>query len=207
MLTIDHFLSRIPKNFSTLVIEGPDSVGKSWIVNKIQNNFAEKIDFPRFPDNRDDVGIRNILFQTKMSKYRSASPFLFMADFVYWWESQMSNRVTHNSKMVWDRGLPSLVVYQNLDPAWIVDALTVRTNLPEFRKFLSEIDYVFLNPVDMDSYFKRLASKSVDDTNAYDPDSTEAVYQNIESYREVAKKIQDFGQEEFPRRSVTIVDI
>lgn len=212
MINIDQFTIKIPADFTTLVVEGPDSVGKSWIVSNLKNSLSEKlnsseIEYPRFPDNRDDVGIRDTLFKSQMTTHRAAAPFLFMADFVYWWESTMSSYNENYPKMIWDRGIPSLAVYQNIHPTWIIDALTIQTKLPKFRDFLSKIDYVFLNPIDMDAHFKRIEEKSADDKNAYDPKNYDEVYANIKAYQNIANIIQQIDPIDFPRKSITVINI
>ena len=212
MIYFNEFYLKVPRDFRIMVIEGPDGSGKSYMAKEMYNrmggsDWQNPILTPRFPDNRGDVKIRDLLFKSDMVNHRAGAPFLFMADFAFWFEREIQQTSPNFPRMILDRFIPSVCIYQKLDPIWVIHALCNQAQLPEFRDFFSRIDYVFLNPKNIDEHLTRLRSKSGEDTNAYDPQTIAEVKDNIERYRLFSELISKLPQIDFPYRSVHVIDV
>jgi thymidylate kinase len=180
-----------------VVVEGPDYVGKSTFVRDLHLDLGmtEEIVKLAFPANREDVPIRDLLFNSVMNDYRSGAAFLFMADFVLAHDLNIKpRRRDGNLKFILDRFVPTLCVYQKVPLVELNSFFSKIPALDEFMEDMSQAHYVFLDPTDLDSHLGRMRSRlKQGDTNSYDPTTIEDVKTQIEDYRKFVSEAYTHG--------------
>lgn len=168
------------------IIEGPDCAGKTHAIQNLKNTIGDEIELIvlRFPDNRADVPIRDLLFQSSMTDYRMGAAFLFLADFLHGFEKDILPKIDNpNVRFVFDRFVPSLCVYQDFSLN-ILNRIFEMDKFAKFAEIMRDAHYIFLNPVDKKRHLERVASsKKNNDRNAYDPETWAEIEDNINVYQ------------------------
>ena len=178
------------------VIEGPDASGKSHLVRKTQLAFHHtELDLRliRCPNNYGDAQFRNVIMSEEVGQYSSAQAFLFLADMLYAFESQIKPYLDDPKvRFIFDRFLPSSCIYQGLGLSYL-DYL-FREQYPDFYEAFSEAHYIYLTPTDMEAHKARITKKKGEgDTNHLDPVSDEQILKQIKTYNRFSKDHQEYG--------------
>lgn len=176
------------------IIEGCDGVGKTHNVNLIKEAFAKtdkELRLVRCPDNRGGATIRNVIMSDDLSRHPEALMFLFLADFVYAFESIIKPELDNpNVYFLFDRFLPSTCIYQKVDVPYINNVLS-RYKL--FYEVFSKAQYIYLHPSDFEEHKKRLSLKNGDEINHLDPVGDTAIRDQIYTYADFQHKHKLFG--------------
>lgn len=177
------------------IIEGPDGVGKTTLVNELKAAFAAEgleLRQVRCPDNRGGVKIRDVIFSQEIGEHPSAQLFLFVADMLYGFDSLVKPFLDDpNVYFLFDRFLPSTCVYQQANISYINQLLGER--YPEFSKAFGDAHYIYLTPRDLESHKARLAKKQGDEINHLDPVGDDAIRTQILNYCQFASDHQEIG--------------
>ena len=172
------------------IVEGPDGSGKTTYINKMRHNLddPENIVVMRYPDNREDVPIRDLLFNSSMTEHRMGSAFLFLADFLHGFEKDVLPRIGEPGiHFVFDRHIPSMLIYQGIPLHAFNMLINSMFDLSKFVWFMRKAEYIYLKPKDLPTHIARLQSKyKTGDTNAYDPkeDDHGGIVENLFKYRD-----------------------
>lgn len=193
------------------VFEGPDSSGKSTLVGKLEETLRERgyiVKRLSFPGNRADVNLREIILNSDMNKNTLGSVFLFLADFVHTYESEVLPYVNDNNVIfIFDRFIPSTAIYQLVSLGWINTVLS-HPKFYGFKYTFSHAHYFYLNPNDenFDAHMERVAKrKKVGDVNYLDPNTVSEIMSNIEKYRSICEAHRKIGI--CGSTSVTVIDV
>ena len=180
--SIDEIMSSPSK---ITVIEGCDSVGKSTMISTLVKDLSKRyiVKILRFPDDRGDVKIRSTLFNSDISTHRSASIFLFLADFTHAFEQYVKPYLKDpDTIFIFDRFIPSAAIYQNVTTRYINNAFDC-SRLDPMVEAMGDVSYVYMIPTDMESHKARVNKKMGEgDTNCYDPVSDKDIRDKIDSY-------------------------
>jgi thymidylate kinase len=194
MSRLDDIISNPYNTKAITIIEGPDASGKTTNVNKIREAF-EKTDLElrlvRCPDNRGGAKIREVIMSDDLAKNPSALAFLFLADFLFAFESIIKPELDNPKvRFILDRMLPSTAVYQNLDIPYLNKVLS---KFEDFTNAFSKAEYLYLVPNDFEAHKKRLSSKTQDEINHLDPVGDDKIRDQIVMYNEFIHKHKLFG--------------
>lgn len=185
-----------PKSFEKItVIEGPDSSGKSYLVNQILEKTKNSgITFikVRCPDNRNGANFRDVIMSEEIGHNPSAQLFLFVADMIHAFESIITPHLDDpNTKFIFDRFLPSTIIYQKTTVNYINYILGER--YPEFTKAFAKAHYIYLTPRNMESHKERISKKAAEEINHLDPISDEDIKKNILDYCDFSEQHKELG--------------
>lgn len=188
-------LSNINNMKKITIIEGPDGVGKTHLVNRIKERFGDsgkELRLVRCPDNRGGAAIRNVIMSEELGANPSALIFLFLADFVYAFDSIIKPELDNpNVHFLFDRFIPSTCVYQKADIVYINKMMEER--FVEFTKAFSKAEYIYLTPSSFSEHKNRLLSKQGDEINHLDPVGDDAIKTQISAYLNFSQKHRAFG--------------
>ena len=178
-----------------LVLEGPDGVGKTTLVNKIKA-FHVYTDLEvvqvRCPDNRGDAAIRACILGETIAAFPMAQAFLFMADFLLAYESVIKPKLDDPRVVfLFDRFIPSTCLYQKLELDYLNQVF--EAGYPEFAEAFSLAKYVYLHPGNLDTHRERLAKKQGEEVNHLDPKSDDEVMRQIMNYYMFSLAHEDKG--------------
>ena len=117
--------------------------------------------------------------------------FLFLADFVYAFESIIKPELDNpNVHFLFDRFLPSTSIYRNASVPYLNK---VMERYVDFCNAFSKAQYVYLHPDNFEEHKKRLSSKKGEEINHLDPVGDEAIKNQIEAYADFQHKHKMFG--------------
>lgn len=176
------------------IIEGPDGCGKTYNVNRIKEAFAKtdkELRLVRCPDNRGGATIRNVIMSDDLARHPNALMFLFLADFVYAFESIIKPELDNpNIHFLFDRFIPSTCIYQKADVPYINK---VMQRYQDFYETFSKAQYIYLHPSDFEEHKRRLSLKKGDEINHLDPVGEVAIRDQIYAYANFQQKHRLLG--------------
>lgn len=178
-----------------LIIEGPDGVGKSKLIQDIvryNSDHENKKDLRviAYPGNRDDVPIRSILLDSSVSDHEDCHVFFFLADFVFTFEKYILPYLNNsNTVFIFDRYIPSTCIYQNVTMEY-VNSILSHPKFSAFFEGMMQATYLYLLPGKPAEHLVRLSKKRGSEINRFDPKTVNEVKQNVDAYCEIASKHQ-----------------
>lgn len=194
MSRLDDIISNPYSTKMITIIEGPDASGKSYNVNKIKDAFADtdlELRLVRCPDNRGGAKIREVVMSEDLAKNPSALAFLFLADFLFAFESIIKPELDNPKvRFILDRMLPSTSIYQGLDIPYLNKVLG---KFEDFTNAFAKAEYLYLIPSDFEAHKKRLASRTQDEINHLDPVGDDKIRDQIYAYNDFIHKHRLFG--------------
>ena len=177
------------------ILDGPDGTGKTTYINELKKRFEEtglELRTLRFPDNRGDAHIRDVIMSEDIAQNPSAQMFLFFADMLLAFERDIQPYIhNQNVRFVLDRFLPSTMVYQHIDLDFINS--TFGLLYPEFVKTFRYAHYIYLMPNSLDELKERIASKQGVEKNHFDPTTTLVMKNQVIDYWNIISSHKEKG--------------
>lgn len=178
------------------VIEGPDASGKSSLIKELVEVFKYKdceLRVIRLPGNHGpNVMFRDMILSDEIKNNPMCQQLLFTAEMLYVFESQIKPYLNDDKvKFVFDRFLPSTIVYQKKS---LYEINRFFEGYEEFTSCFKEAHYIYLSPQSFEIHKERILQKQKDnDTNHFDPVSDEEIKENSRSYYELSRLHKKIG--------------